>query len=269
MEKIFQFIKEKIKRGSKYKNLNFILIKVYQIYRSYFPKDNKFIQTIRKNSSYQNIHFFNNLKNDLSILCKLHGSDKGYVDFKDVTPYGWKAHTYTGVYNNLFNHCKEQIKLIFECGIGTNNPNLVSNMTRHGKPGASLRVWRDYFKNALIYGADIDKDILIKENRIETFYVDQLNTSSINEMWSNINKSNFDIIIDDGLHAFEPQINMFLNSFDKLKKNGIYIIEDVGFIYLEKLANSLSKYNPEIIALSDNNHKHGRGDNNLILIRKS
>jgi hypothetical protein len=59
---------------------------------------------------------------------------------------------------------------------------------------------------------------------------------------------------------------MFLNSFDKLRKNGIYIIEDVDFMYIEKLADILSKYNPEIIMLNDNNTKHL--NNNLILIRK-
>lgn len=38
---------------------------------------------------------------------------------------------------------------------------------------------------------------------------------------------NFDIIIDDGLHTTDANVNLFLNSFNKLKKNGIYIIEDV------------------------------------------
>jgi hypothetical protein len=139
-------------------------------------------------------------------------------------------------------------------------------MTSRGKPGASLRVWRDYFTNSLIYGADIDKNILFEEDRIKTFYVDQLNEFSIKEMWSNINKNNFDIILDDGLHTFEAGITMFLNSFDKLRKNGIYIIEDVDFMYIKKLVDTLSKYNPEIIILNDNNTKHL--NNNLILIRK-
>ena len=139
-------------------------------------------------------------------------------------------------------------------------------MTSSGKPGASLRVWRDYFVNSAVFGADIDKNILFEEDRIKTFYVDQLNENSIKEMWSNINKSDFDIILDDGLHTFEAGVTMFLNSFDKLRKNGIYIIEDVDFIYIKELAEVLSEYNPEIITLYDNNAKHQ--NNNLILIRK-
>ena len=243
-----------------------LLTKLYQIFYRNFYKKIIFYIRINKNNNCRNICYFNNLKNDLSMLCEKHGSDKGYINFEKDTPYGWKAHTYTNVYYNLFNHCKKEIKLIFECGIVTNNPNINSNMTSRGKPGASLRVWRDYFTNSLIYGADIDKNILFEEDRIKTFYVDQLNEFSIKEMWSNINKSNFDIILDDGLHTFEAGITLFLNSFDKLRKNGIYIIEDVDFMYIKKLADTLSKYNPEIIILNDNNTKHL--NNNLILIRK-
>ena len=39
-------------------------------------------------------------------------------------------------------------------------------MGSEGVPLASLRAWRDYFKNANIYGADIDKGILKDEERI-------------------------------------------------------------------------------------------------------
>ena len=59
-------------------------------------------------------------------------------------------------------------------------------MTSDGKPGASLRVWKDYFINSRVYGADIDKSILFEEDRIKKFYVNQLDSSSIKEMWSNI-----------------------------------------------------------------------------------
>jgi 23S rRNA U2552 (ribose-2'-O)-methylase RlmE/FtsJ len=140
-------------------------------------------------------------------------------------------------------------------------------MTSDGKPGASLRVWRDYFINSEVYGADIDKNILFEEDRIKTFYVDQLDQDSIKKLWRNIKKNEFDLILDDGLHSFEAGIVMFLNSFDRLRKNGIYIIEDVHTTYIDKLANALSEYNPEIIILKDK--RAIKMDNNLIVIRKS
>ena len=157
------------------------------------------------------------------------------------------------------------MKLVFECGLGTNNPDFQSNMTVDGMPGASLRVWRDYFKNAQIYGADIDKDILFQEDRIKTYYVDQLNTPSIETMWKKIGIHNFDIIIDDGLHTTDANINLFINSFNKLKKNGIYIIEDVHLLELNNIMEKLKKFNPELIALQNKNVKYQ--NNNLVIIR--
>ena len=138
-------------------------------------------------------------------------------------------------------------------------------MTETGKPGASLRVWKNYFKNANIYGADIDKDVLFEEDRIKTFHVDQMNENLVHQMWSNINKNNFDLIIDDGLHTFDAGMIFFKNSFSKLKKNGKYIIEDVHFSYLEKMANALIEYEPKIIILKNEDYHK---DNNLILITK-
>jgi hypothetical protein len=55
-------------------------------------------------------------------------------------------------------------------------------MGRTGTPGASLRAWRDYFPNAEIYGADIDREILFEEERISAFYVNQLSESAILKM---------------------------------------------------------------------------------------
>ena len=46
-------------------------------------------------------------------------------------------------------------------------------------------------------------------------------------MWSEINEKDFDLIIDDGAHFFDANINFFENSFDKLKKMVYYIIEDI------------------------------------------
>ena len=87
---------------------------------------------------------------------------------------------------------KETFKLIFEVGIGTNNLDVPSNMGENGKPGASLKMWRNYFKKAKIYGADIDTRILFNSNKIKTYYVDQYSKKSIKKMWSSINKKNFD-----------------------------------------------------------------------------
>ena len=50
-------------------------------------------------------------------------------------------------------------------------------------------------------------------------------------MWLDINRKNFDIIID-GIHDYKGNINFFENSIEYLKKGGVYIIEDVN-IYVD------------------------------------
>ena len=85
---------------------------------------------------------------ELSRLCDKYGSDKGSDDLTKPKPYKWHPHTYTYFYSTLFDHCRENFKKIFECGIGTSNENIPSNLGKDYKPGTSLRVWKDYFKNA-------------------------------------------------------------------------------------------------------------------------
>ena len=236
-------------------------------------KKNLIIESINNNSVVKSYSTFYNANNILSKLCEKYGTDKGYVNFKKKTPYGWRPHSYSMYYHSLFSHCRENIKLVFECGIGTNNLDVESNMTMEGKPGASLRVWKEYFNNALIIGADIDNRILFQEDRIKTYEVNQLNPSSIKSMWSNIKYDNFDLIIDDGLHTLEAGLTFFHNSFRKLKKGGLYIIEDVDFTYLKLLKDKLIEYNPEVVILKNNftnqdSFRHDNlNDNNLILIR--
>ena len=82
----------------------------------------------------------------------------------------------------------------------------MNNQGENYKTGGSLRMWRDYFKNAKIFGADIDKDCLFNEDRIKTFYVDQSDKDSIINMWKQIDENEFDILIDDGCHRFEETI---------------------------------------------------------------
>ena len=237
-------------------------------------KKKSIMELIKNNNVSTNCSTFYDTNNILSKLCEKYGTDKGYVKFEKETPYGWRPHSYSIYYHSLFSHCREDVKLIFECGIGSNNLDVESNMTASGKPGASLRVWREYFYNAQVIGADIDKRILFQEDRINTYEVNQLNPASIQDMWSNIKFDNFDIIIDDGLHTLEAGLTFFQNSFEKLKEGGIYIIEDVDLSYLNDLKDELIEYNPEIVILNDNysnksSFRHENlNDNNLIVVRK-
>lgn len=165
--------------------------------------------------------------NLLTELCDHHGSDKGSRAIGGHQ-WSWKPHAYTDFYHRLFCHCRQKVGLVFECGLGTPNASFANNMGPSGKAGASLRVWRDYFPNASIFGADIDSSVLFEEDRIRTFYVDQTSPSTIQSMWAAINEKNFDVIIDDGMHAFAAGSCLLEHSIQHLRDGGVYIIEDVA-----------------------------------------
>jgi hypothetical protein len=204
----------------------------------------------------------------LSKLCDKYGSDKGSLTSAGHA-YSWPAHTYTDFYSQIWSHCRYSVRRVFECGLGTNNTSVPSNMGALGKPGASLRVWRDYFPNAEIVGADVDKSVLFQESRISTFHVDQLDPHLIRRMWDAVGDPGFDFMIDDGLHTFQAGVTLFENSISRLIPNGIYVIEDVGAGDLARYFDyfSDSKYHAIFVSL----HRPGLPviDNSLVCIRNA
>tara|TARA_Y100000590_G_scaffold462925_1_gene628313 strand:+ start:921 stop:1619 length:699 start_codon:yes stop_codon:yes gene_type:complete len=216
----------------------------------------KFLGKINNNSFY-----LSNFKTDnrLTDLMNLYGSDKGGLN---------NHHNYSLYYSEIFSSRKDIVKNFLEVGLGTNNTNIPSNMGPNGKPLASLRAWKDYFQNAEIYGADIDRDILKNEERIRTYFVDQTSPISISEMFKNFNVDKFDIIIEDGLHEYKANICFFENAIDHLSDDGIYIIEDVFYKDIKKFEKyfSSTKYNFSIIELF---HHKNIANNCIIKVTKN
>ncbi len=186
------------------------------------------------------------------------GSDKG-------------KNKYTPLYSALFKDYRDKPLRVFELGLGSNKLDVLSNMGVFGAPGASLRGWRQLFPHAHVYGADIDRGILFEENRIKTFYCDQLDPSSILELWSYPDlRGGVDIIIEDGLHTFEANVSFLEGSLDHLCPGGIYVCEDIGWDrvgeWCDRLETIYSKQYPTyefaFVVLSN------RGSNNLLVVRR-
>ena len=214
----------------------------------------------------------NNDRSEINILCDKYGSDKGECDSKD-NPYPWPSHNYADFYDLIFRLRKDDVRLLVECGLGTNNPQVESFMGIDGKPGASLRVWRDYFPNAKIIGVDIDKEILFSETRIKTYECDQTSQNSISNFTieAALEESSVDIIIDDGLHKFVAGKSFFEGMIKYLSKNGIYIIEDVSAAdlsgYKDYFLSSCRSYSANFLSLSS--PSQSGGGNRLIVITKN
>lgn len=158
------------------------------------------------------------------------GDDSGLLELKSLLDrYGSdKAnhHDYHFAYAVILRD-RGNIANVLEIGLGSNDPSVVSNMKGGGSPGGSLRAMRDFASNARIYGADIDPAILFREDRIETFVVDQLSTSSLDALGCQLPAS-FDLIIDDGLHAPHANINTLIFGLSRLKSGGWIVIEDIA-----------------------------------------
>jgi len=199
------------------------------------------------------------INENLTNLMNKYGSDKGGLN---------NHHNYSLFYSEIFETKKNSIKNFLEIGLGTNNISVPSNMGANGKPLASLRAWRDYFPNAKIFGADIDKDILKNEERIKTYFVDQRDPKTISKMFESFGVDKFDIIIEDGLHEYNANISFFENSIQYLSSDGIYIIEDVFYKDIKKFKKYFknSKYNFSIIELY---HTKNIANNCLIKITKN
>ena len=160
---------------------------------------------------------------------KFHGREASIVIKKYFDSYGCDKslnHNYHFIYGTIIN-LLGNVSAMLEIGLGTTNTDVVSHMGKAWVPGASLRAFRDYLPNALIYGADIDKRILFEEERIKTYYVDQTNLISFNILENAINEK-LDLVIDDGLHS--PNANIAVISFatNKIKKGGWIVIEDIS-----------------------------------------
>jgi hypothetical protein len=169
-------------------------------------------------------------------------------------------HYYTPEYHKLLNNINP--KKFLEIGIG--NYKLMSNIVGEDyKHGASLRMWKEYFKDCHIYGCDILEDVIFQDEQITTFQTDQSNPKSLLNMINNI--GNVDIILDDGSHIIGHQMISFVTLWNYLNKGGLYIIEDIW----QFLLNDFS----EIYKLFDNCkikyiYKHPQDNEGFIVFEK-
>lgn len=119
-------------------------------------------------------------------------------------------HGYFTFYNPIFRKLPE-ITSVLEIGIYT---------------GGSLRLWEKKFKNAKIFGIDVNNCKKYNTERIKTFVADQADRSQLEKVVKSINQE-FDIILDDGGHTMKQQQISLGFLFKYLKSGGVYILEDL------------------------------------------
>ena len=147
-------------------------------------------------------------------------------------------HSYLNLYQELLVSKKETAKNVLEIGINT--------------LGGSIKLWRDFFTNAQVYGIDIkgSEEIwdVIKNNSRITLYTrtDAYNADLFKTIFLD-NNIKFDFMLDDGPHTLDSMI-VFITLYSQLMTDdGIMIIEDVqSWDWIQTLTDStpdsLKKY---------------------------
>ena len=135
----------------------------------------------------------------------------------------WTDHYYVqDLYEPLFEQFQNKKVNVLEIGVWN---------------GESMKLWHDYFVNANnIVGIDIFVRSSFKEvsDWLKDYDVKLHKFNSHKDLdklkeFSETYQDGFDIIIDDGSHWYENQINTYKNFKNLMKPGGVYIIEDISF----------------------------------------
>jgi demethylmacrocin O-methyltransferase len=150
-------------------------------------------------------------RGNLTMLASIYGSDKT------------NRHAYTEHYECHLGHLGRRRVRVLEIGIG-------GYETPQG--GASLRMWRSYFRRSEVHGLDLHhKDI--SEPRITAHQGDQSDPEVLRRLGDA--HGPFDVIIDDGSHVNRHIRASFAVLFPEyLRPGGWYVIEDMATAYLDE-----------------------------------
>ncbi len=167
-------------------------------------------------------------------------------------------HPYTHFYYDLLSPHKRSIRNVLEIGVGLKKPRTHSD----NRTGASLYMWHDFLPSANIYGADKDPNTMFKDGRIKTFLCDQANKEDLINLIKQTG-SNLDFVIDDASHDPSLQISTCQTLMPLLKKDVVYIIEDVANQGIEK---KLRSFDTTVISLRASSGRRFP-DDKLIIVR--
>lgn len=129
-------------------------------------------------------------------------------------------HSYIPLYERHLRPLRHRQVTILEIGIGG-----YQSLTWGG---ASLRMWRDYFRHGEIHGLDINRKA-IHEPRIHVHCGSQADVEFLRSLAAE--HGPFDVIIDDGSHVASHIRTSFTALFEHVRAGGWYVIEDMGTAY--------------------------------------
>lgn len=151
---------------------------------------------------------FNFLPLSLTPLCRFYGSDKG-------------SHLFTPVYEKIFSALRYKKINLLEIGVG--------GYEDPYSGGESIFLWKSYFPFARLFFLDIVDKTHFSKGRVKVFQGSQNDADILQNVVREAGE--LDVIIDDGSHINQHQIESFEILFPSLKDGGIYVIEDTQTSY--------------------------------------
>jgi hypothetical protein len=169
-------------------------------------------------------------------------------------------HSYLPLYEKLLTSKKETAKRVLEVGIWR---------------GGSIKLWKDFFTNAVVYGVDIiDINTVWSEIKNNRGIVLHTSTNAYDNDFVTTNFLNqnikFDFLLDDGPHTLES-MKQFIRLYSQLMADdGILIIEDVqAWEWIDVLKNEVPEHLKEFVNVYDLRPNKARYDDIVFTIDKS
>jgi hypothetical protein len=105
--------------------------------------------------------------------------------------------------------------------------------------GGSLQMWKEYFgPKAKIVGVDNNPRCQqFEEDQVSVFIGDQADRKFLSRLKKELPR--LDIVLDDGGHTMEQQINTFEVLYPHISPNGVYLCEDTHTSYWQRYGGGL------------------------------
>ena len=208
------FYRHRFEKASLIRKIYILLILPFKFLYNYFYIEEK---KNLDNFSLKNLFLFSK---DLNFLFEYFNSDKGEKYINQYTHPSKRdniriaAHGYSKFYEKVFLEFKDKKINVLEIG------------SFYGNASAAMFF---YFRNANIFGADINPDMFnYTSKRMTSFFV---NSSSVSSIQKNIidKKIEYKIIIEDASHMLKDQIISLFYLFPILESGGYFIVEELDF----------------------------------------
>jgi hypothetical protein len=152
-----------------------------------------------------------------------------------------RVHGYTKAYETLWAPWRNEAVALLEIGVGS---------------GASLRMWREYFHQAKLYGLDVAACPDLPISGLRLFQGSQSDESVLERLIHETGP--LDIVIDDGSHRWADQIASFQKLYPHVKPGGYYAIEDLHTSYWDSYKSGEKSATAFLKELVDTLQLHGK-----------